>query len=983
MCVNLDLDLDVDVDLDCLSKNCGKKSAASHSAIRMPSELAGRGEVLVDVYVQVYVYVHVQVRVVLDGFVALWSCLIPAKIGLWVPGLAEMGERRNTIMRIRTLCFSLSLVLCLSSALATIAIAAGPGSRLELQEGWQIQSSSKVEAKGEFISVAGYRPDGWYAATMPSTVLAALVANKVYPDPYFGMNLRSIPGTTYPVGTNFNRIAMPADSPFSVSWWYRKEFPLQTAAGEHAWLHFDGINYKANVWFNGKLVADSTRVAGAYRVYEFEVTEMLRRDKPNVVAVEVFAPMPTDLALNWVDWNPMPPDKNMGLWRDVYVTVTGPVALRNPLVATKLDLPSLATARLTISADLRNAGNEPVRATLKAAVDQAWISRSVDLAAKESKRIALTADDFAQLKIQNPRVWWPTLTGPQNLYSLKLEVVTGTGKASDSDAFMFGIRDVSSELTDKGYRVFKINGQRILIRGAGWAPDMLLRQSAERERAEVRYVKDMNLNTIRFEGRMESRRFLELCDREGILVIAGWCCCDIWEQWKKWDSNTLDIAAESLKDQLRRLRNHPSIVAWWYGSDGPPPANVEERYLAVLKEFWPYPYQSSATSKPSELSEPSGLKMTGPYEYVPPMYWLTDTKNGGAYGFNTETGPGPAVPPVESLRMMLPKDHMWPIDEVWNYHAGGGAFKNLKIYTDAMKARYGVPTAVEDYALKSQAIAYDGERAMFEAYARNKYTSTGVVQWMLNNAWPSLIWHLYDYYLRPAGGYFGTKKACEPVHIQYSYDDGSIAVVNGTYQGLRGLKASAQVFNLDMTRKFSRQETLDLPPDGVVRVFTLPQISDLSTTYFLRLALQDPAGKEISTNFYWLSTKPDTLNEEKAEWYYTPQASFADLTGLASLPKVDLGVSAKGESKGAEQAVHISVKNPGRDLGFMVRLKVTAGKGGEEVIPILYQDNYFPLLPGEEREITATFAARMMQEAAPFVEVEGWNIVPKSVAVAR
>ena len=375
--------------------------------------------------------------------------------------------------------------------------------------------------------------------------------------------------------------------------------------------------------------------------------------------------------------------------------------------------------------------------------------------------------------------------------------------------------------------------------------------------------------------------------------------------------------------------------------------------------------------------------MTGPYEYVPPMYWLTDTKNGGAYGFNTETSPGPAVPPVDSLRRMLPKDHMWPIDEFWNYHAGGGEFKTLTVFTDAMNKRYGAARGVEDYALKSQAIAYDGERAMFEAYARNKYTSTGVIQWMTNNAWPSLIWHLYDYYLRPAGGYFGTRKACEPIHIQYSYDDNSIAVVNGTYEELRSLKATAQVYSLDMTEKFSRQSTLNLPPDSVVRVFTLPQISGLSTTYFVRLSLADSSDQELSTNFYWLSTKPDTLNDEKAEWYYTPQRSFADLTGLANLPKVDLNVSAKGETKGAEQVVRIALENPARSLGFLVRLKVTIGKGGEEVLPIFYQDNYFPLLPGEKKEVTATLAAREAQGPEPFVEVEGWNIVPKTVAVTR
>jgi exo-1,4-beta-D-glucosaminidase len=880
-------------------------------------------------------------------------------------------------------CVVFALSLCLAVNFAAAAVSSGPGSRIDLQEGWYIQSSGKLGVGGESLSVASFRPEGWYPATMPSTVLAALVANKVYPDPYFGMNLRSIPGTAYPVGSNFSNIAMPANSPFAVSWWYRRAFPLRAAAGEHVWLNFDGINYKANVWFNGKLIADATKVAGAYRLYEFEVTDLVRADAPNVVAVEVFAPTPSDLALNWVDWNPMPPDKDMGIWRDVYITVSGPVALRYPLITSKLDVPSLAEARLTIAADLRNASAQPVRATLKAEIEKAWISRNIDLGPRETKKITLTADDFAQLRIRNPRVWWPNLTGPQNLYDLRLEVVTGTGQISDAETLRFGIRDVSSELTDKGYRLFKVNGKPILIRGGGWAPDMMLRPSAEREQAQVRYVKEMNLNTIRFEGKTESRRFLELCDRQGILVIAGWCCCDIWEQWKKWDGEDLDIAVESLRDQLRRIRNHPSVLAWWYGSDNPPPANVAERYLAVLKELWPYPYQSSATAKPADLGGPTGLKMTGPYEYVPPMYWLTDTKNGGAYGFNTETSPGPAVPPVDSLRRMLPKDHMWPIDEFWNYHAGGGEFKTLTVFTDAMNKRYGAARGVEDYALKSQAIAYDGERAMFEAYARNKYTSTGVIQWMTNNAWPSLIWHLYDYYLRPAGGYFGTRKACEPIHIQYSYDDNSIAVVNGTYEELRSLKATAQVYSLDMTEKFSRQSTLNLPPDSVVRVFTLPQISGLSTTYFVRLSLADSSGQELSTNFYWLSTKPDTLNDEKAEWYYTPQRSFADLTGLANLPKVDLNVSAKGETKGAEQVVRIALENPARSLGFLVRLKVTIGRGGEEVLPIFYQDNYFPLLPGEKKEVTATLAAREAQGPEPFVEVEGWNIVPKTVAVTR
>ena len=193
--------------------------------------------------------------------------------------------------------------------------------------------------------------------------------------------------------------------------------------------------------------------------------------------------------------------------------------------------------------------------------------------------------------------------------------------------------------------------------------------------------------------------------------------------------------------------------------------------------------------------------MTGPYDYVAPSYWLLDKTRGGAHGFNTETSPGPAIPPIESLRRMLPEDHLWPIDSWWDYHAGGGAFKDLKIFTTALDARYGPSTSVEEFARKAQVMAYEGHRAMFEAFGRNKYTSTGVIQWMLNNAWPSMIWHLYDWYLRPGGSYFGAKKANEPLHIQYSYDDASVVVVNSFYQAFPGMKARARVYNIDMTRE--------------------------------------------------------------------------------------------------------------------------------------------------------------------------------------
>ena len=367
--------------------------------------------------------------------------------------------------------------------------------------------------------------------------------------------------------------------------------------------------------------------------------------------------------------------------------------------------------------------------------------------------------------------------------------------------------------------------------------------------------------------------------------------------------------------------------------------------------------------------------MTGPYEYVAPSYWLLDKERGGAHGFNTETGPGPAVPPVDSLRRMLPEDHLWPIDSWWNFHAGGGPFKDIKVFTDgAERALRDRREPRADYAQKAQVMAYEGHRAMFEAFGRNKYTSTGVIQWMLNNAWPSMIWHLYDYYLRPGGSYFGAKKACEPLHVQYSYDDGSIVVVNSYYRAFPGMKVTAKVYNLDMTEKFSRQAPLDAGPDTSIRLFSIPELVGLTPAYFVWLALDDAAGKRVSSNFYWLSTKPDVLNWEKSDWYHTPTKSFADFTSLKSLPAVALELAAFSQNA----FTRVTVRNPTRSLAFFVHLKLTKGAGGEEILPVLWQDNYFPLLPDEKREITARYPAADLGKSKSAVAVNGWNVQPKT-----
>ncbi|MGC2822817.1 MAG: sugar-binding domain-containing protein [Pseudolabrys sp.] len=882
----------------------------------------------------------------------------------------------------------LSLLLSLFSLLLANAIAqsAAPMNRIDLHNGWTVQTSRKVQATGDAISRPKFQTKGWYRTSVPMTVVAVQVAAGEFPEPYYGMNLRKIPGiAAYKIGESFADKPIPDDSPYAASWWYRTEFPTP-ANHRYVALHFDGINNRANVWINGKKIADAKDVAGAYRTFEFDITPELAKTGRNVVAVEVFAQTQNDLGINWADWNPTPPDKNMGLWQDVYLTTSGPVEIRHPAVVTHLADKDRATAELTILAELHNASDKPVEGKFQAEIAGLTLraEQAESLGAGETKSVKLVPQDITQLAVKNVKLWWPAQMGSPNLYDLHTSFSIANA-ISDSQHTQVGIREITSEMTDKGARLFRVNGKPILIRGGGWAPDMMLRRNAKRLRAEFQYVQDMNLNTIRLEGKIESDEFFRLADEKGILIMAGWCCCDLWEKWDEWKGDQLAVGSASVRSQSLRLRAHPSLLMWLNGSDKPPPADVEQTYLQVLKETsWPNPIVSSASQTAAE-SGPSGLKMTGPYDYVPPSYWLTDAKHGGAFGFNTETSPGPAVPTPNSLKKFIPADHLWPIDEVWNIHAGSSRFKSLEIYNAALNAEYGPPTDLDDYNRKSQAMAYDGERALFEAYSRNKYTSTGVIQWMLNNAWPSLIWHLYDYNLEPAGGYFGTKKANEPIHILYSYDDRSIAVVNSTYKPVSGMKASVRVVDFNLKELFSREKAVDVDVDGVQTVLQIPEVPpDVKpTVYFVQLNLKDATGRLLSSNFYWLSTKKPEFDWQKTNLVYTPITSYEDMTRLLNLPKMHLKTTAHLRPAKDGESVQVRLKNTSATLAFQVRLAVEAAKPGEEILPVLWDDNYVSLLPGEERTVEARFPSKHSIGLHPTLKISGWNIEPETLVIGE
>ena len=865
-------------------------------------------------------------------------------------------------------------------ALSMFSIGASAATVTPLHEGWSIESGCKVSADGATVSMPEFQTGGWLKATVPTTVLAAQVAAGVFPDPYFGMNLRQIPGTSYPIGQLFANLPMPADSPYKCGWWYRTEFktPAKTESDGKVWLHFGGINYRADIWVNGHQVADKTAVAGAYRTYDFDVTPYVNKSGNNALAVETWAPGEKDLGINWVDWNPAPPDKDMGLWGGVELETTGPVTVRSPMVATHFEDDSLNVADLTVYAELHNASDQNVKGVVSGTAAGVKFEQPMELGPNETKTVTFSPEQFAQLRVTDPKVWWPWQMGVPHLEHVSVSF-TINGKASDERGTEFGIREITSEYTANGSRLFRVNGKRILIRGGGWSQDMLLRTNENRLRDEFKLVRDLGLNTIRLEGKLDTEEFFHEADERGVLVLLGWCCCDHWEHWREWTPQDLEIAKASLRSQMLRLRQHASLLVWLNGSDNPPPANVETAYLAVEKEtHWPNPVISSASSTATTVTGESGVKMTGPYDYVEPSYWYVGTHYGGAVGFNTETSPGPAIPSLASRKKFLPDPDAWPPTANWSYHNGGGEFTNLKVFNEAMNAIYAKPNSAADFERMAQTMEYDSERAMFEAYSKNKYTSTGVIQWMLNNAWPSMIWHLFDYNLDAGGGYFGAKKACEPLHIQYSYDDRSVVVVNSTYKPALRMVADVVVRGLKWNELYRSENTIDAQPDSSQRAFNIPDRLFMSgeRIFFIDLTLKDASGRLLSENFYWVPGTLTTFDWEATDYTHTPAERYEDLSALTSLPAATVTAHAEIADTPDGRKITLHLDNSAAGLAFQLRAAVRTADG-DLVAPVLWSDNWIELGPGESETLTALLPADA--PASPVVNVDGWNVAAMQV----
>jgi exo-1,4-beta-D-glucosaminidase len=878
----------------------------------------------------------------------------------------------------------LSSTIALVVAIAALALGLGAGSRgsgatravtvgsTELTQGWALRSASGLADTGATISQPGYATGGWNAITLPSTVLGGLVANGVYQNIYFGTNLQSVPDLT---GQN---------------WWFRGEFTAPAAAaGQLYWLRLKGISYRAQVWLNGTQL--DANAVGTMVVHDYNVTATIRPGATNALAILVTPPAHNcnDLSFCTVDWSPEAPDMMAGIWGKTLVETSGAVILRDPYVKTTLPLPSTSSADLTVYADAVNGTAAPVTTTVAATISRAGstsitVSQTVTLAANERREIVFDPASYPQLHVASPVLWWPAQFGTPALYHLAA-TATVAGATSDTKGIDFGIRqftDYRQTVNGTSFVGYMVNGQKILFRGGGYVWDMLQHEDPATNATTVQYVKDMGLNTIRLEGTLGNEDLYDQADRAGILVMPGFVCCSAWENETKWTAEQTQVANASLNSQMRALRAHASAFMWAYGSDKPPlAANLTSYKNTATSLHW----QNPTVDNVATWANPNaGMKMDGPYKWEPPVLWWDTTKAGSAFGTTAEEGTE-SPPPLDSLQKFIGPSDLWPIGSVWDYHAGKprSVFDNITVFTNGLNGRYGTATSAADYSVKSELQNYENTRSFFEAWNAHEYTqSLGTIFWMLNSAWPSTHWTLYDFYFKPGGGFFGAKKANEPVHIAYDYFTRDVDVVNSTLTTRSGLTATATLYNLPgLTQASTTSAPVTATANSSVKALTIPAVTGLSTTYLIRLQLKDSAGAVVSNNLYWYSTSPDVLGN-KSNWYMTATSKSANLTGLASLPS-NAGVTktVTRTTAGTQQTVTVTLNNTGSTIAFFLRPEVTAGNGGSEVVPISWSDNYVSLFPGEQTTLTATYQTGDLGGAAPYLRVRGVNVPTSSVAV--
>jgi mannosylglycoprotein endo-beta-mannosidase len=821
---------------------------------------------------------------------------------------------------------------------------------------WQMQNVANVTAPAAQIASREFHPQGWYNATVPGTVLTTLVNDGVYPEPLYGENMRRIP-----------------ESLNKTSYWYRTTFAVPRVARErHIWLHFGGINYAAEIWVNGRQ-AGSMR--GAFIRGDFDVTALVKPGHDATLAVLV-APQPhpgtphehtqalglgknggetaidgpTFLSTIGWDWLMAVRDRDTGIWQPVTMDTTGPVRVRNAFVTADL-AESHASADLHVSATFDNLSDKPVSAVVTgviqaqgANVSPVAFEKSVTLAPHERQEMQLDAAAFSQLHLLAPRLWWPNGYGPQNLYTLQLNVKADNA-SSDSAHLQFGIRKLAYAVPGSENLTISVNGVPIMVRGGNWGMDEAMKRSTRaRLDAEFHMHAIANVNLIRnWVGQSTSPDFYDMADKYGMLL---------WDEFFQPNPNDGPNPADiptyiaNVTDKVLRYRSHPSIAVWCARNEGYPPPALNAQLKTLMGVLDPTVlYQANS-------ADGRGVSSHGPYYWRAPLHFYALNES-----FKTETG-SVSIPTIESIQGMMPKKDWETIDDDWAQHDMAAGAQRGDEYPHTLAERYGHIRNLADFVRKGQMANYEAFRAMYEGRNAQMFrATTGVITWMSAPAQPSFVWQLYHYDLDPNAALYAVRKAGESIHVQFNQATRAIEVVNNPPTALRG--ATVQLLVYDDAGKIAEQVSYpvaQVDASSTAKVAEINVPARITPVYFVKLNLLDANQHLLSTNLYWQHVADDQFDD------------------LMQLPVARLNATATLATAGETTRITLTLHNGSSAVALLAHLQLHRKKSGKRVLPAFYSDNYLSLVPGESATIAIEAASADLAGEAPLVEVDGYNV---------
>jgi hypothetical protein len=846
----------------------------------------------------------------------------------------------------------LALALTALTLTTTAARAQTLPAPLTISGAWRMADLTHAPQSGAILSTPAYDASAWYEAVVPGTILTTLVHAGIYPDPMYGEN---------------NRPEVIPETLNKSPWWYRTVTTIPASyAGRHIWLNFDGINYTAIVWVNGTRVGD---MRGAFARGHFDISSVVKPGVKAAIAV-LITPQPhpgvshehtilsgmgvnggmTALdgptflsSIGW-DWIPAIRDRDTGIWQKVFLSATGDVLVTAPLVVSKLPLPKLDSADLTVKTTLQNISSSPIKGILHGSIGAVTFSQPVEIEANASKVVTLDPSTTPALHLLNPKLWWPNGYGPQNISTLKLSFTTGV-KISDSSDTHFGIREITYEVPDSPSLTLVVNGVKVFIRGGDWGDeDAMKRISPERMDAQIHMHALANMNMIRnWVGQSTSELFYELCDKYGILL---------WDEFFQANPsdgpNPEDIAPylANVREKIIRFRNHPSIAVWCARNEGYPPKEIDDALRVMLAELEPVRlYQPSST-------EGRGVNSGGPYHWRAPQDFYVYKE-----AFKTELG-STSIPTLESIHGMLARKDWEVIDDAWAEHDFAKGASESNLYPGVLAARYGKVLNLADFTRKGQLMNYEAYRAMYEGRNAQMFTyATGVITWMSHPAQPSFVWQLYHYDLEPNSSLFAVKTASEHIHVQWNEANDDLEVINNFPTPFTG-KVHVNVYTLSGSKLVSQDLDVNAPGSAVKSLGPVPPLETTSPIRFVQLELVDAANKTVSRNFYWRSAT----------------ASRDDLTAMDAMPKANLTLNTTRTDLAGKTTLTVTLKNPTTHMAIMTHLQLRNAKTDERILPVFYSDNYISLAPGETRTSTITVDTAELHGAQPTVTLDGWNI---------